>query len=85
MFVALIDTRRPPPEPEPVPEPPRRPDVPWRAIVLSIAWIALLVGGAMLQGVAGLVLVLIAVVAPIRAYEKSAGAYYSSGLREHRQ
>lgn len=85
MFVALIDTRRPPPEPEPEPEPPRRPDVPWRAILVSVVWLALIVGGATLQGVAGLVLVLLAVVVPVRAYERSLGAYYPGGLKDHRQ
>jgi len=39
----------------------------------------------MLQGVAGLVLVLLAVVVPVRAYERSLGAYYTGGLRDHRQ
>jgi hypothetical protein len=85
VFVALIDTRRPPPEPEPEPEPPRGPNVPWRAILVSLGWLALIVGGAVIQGVAGLVLVLLAVVVPVRAYERSLGAYYSGGLKDHRQ
>jgi hypothetical protein len=85
VFVALIDTRRPPPEPEPEPEPPRRPDVPWRVIAGAVAWVALLVGGATISGVVGLLLVLVAVIVPIKAFERAAGTYYSGGLKEHRQ
>ena len=81
MFVALIDTR----SPEPAPRPRRAADhdVPWGAVAVLAACVALLVAGSMVPGLPGLALVLAAIALPL-----GTGAHatrYWMGCTEHRQ
>lgn len=78
----LIDTREPPPEP-PAPRRRRGPRVrPWTAIRL-VAAVALFVTGAILSGLAGLVLLLVALTLGCAVLADSVP--YLGGLSEHRQ
>jgi len=84
VFVGLVDTR-PRPEPEPDPEPRRSwtEDVPWRAVAVALVTLVLVAGAMSVSGLAGLVLVLLAVIVPATAIERSLASW--SGLKEHRQ
>ena len=86
MFVGLIDTRpRFEPEPEPERAPRRRPDleVPWRLVAVALATLALTVAAMFTSGIAGLVLILLAVMLPASAIERSLGSW--TGMKDHRQ
>ena len=86
MFVALIDTR-PRFEPEPEPEPARRRlsdlEVPWRMVAVALVTLALTVAAMFTSGLPGLALILLAVIVPAAAIERSLGSW--TGMKDHRQ
>ena len=84
MFVGLIDTR-PRFEPEPERAPRRRPDieVPWRMVAVAVVTLALTVAAMFTSGLPGLVLILLAVIVPASAIERSLGSW--TGMKDHRQ
>jgi hypothetical protein len=84
VFVGLIDTR-PRFEPEPEPEPPkrRRPlRIPWRALAALAVVIGLFKLSSIVEGLAGYMILLVAVTVLSISIERSMG--YRAGLTEHR-